>query len=329
HASVNVRARIDGEIIGVHIKDGAMVHEGDPLFTLDPRGPEAQLRQAEAQLAKNQASLANVRREVNRFQQLAAKDYVARSKLDEQTTQAEVLSAAIRSDEAALANARLQLSFTKIAAPITGRAGAVSLARGNIVRANDSTATLVVIHQLDPIQVAFAVPQVNLPEIQHRHAEAPLLVRVSVPGDDTAPLEGKVVFIDNAVDQTTGTIGLKASFANGRGWLWPGQLVNVTLTVKVELKVVVVHEGAVLVGQNGPYVYTLKDDLSAEIRPIKLVRSQAGLAVVAAGLKPGETLVLDGHSRLAPGLKVAPRNAGDGKPTGMGMAAAMGGEHKP
>ncbi len=307
-ATVAVKSRIDGEITEVHIQDGQAVRAGDLLFSIDNRAIRTELEQAEANLERDQALLANARRDVERLSKLASKDYVAKQSMDETATNAQSLEASVRGGEAAVEAARVQLSYTQIRAPMDARAGAVQLRRGNLVRASDST-PLLVLNQLRPIYVAFAVPQSDLPSVRAAQARAPLQVSVTVPGDSGPPLEGRVAFIDNAVDESTGTIQLNAAFDNAEERLWPGQYVNVTLTTGVDAAALVVPEQALQRGQDGTHVFLVRPDSTVELREVRVARSRRGDSVIAEGLSPGDRVVVDGQLRLTPGARVEPRPA--------------------
>jgi multidrug efflux system membrane fusion protein len=305
-ASVAVKSRVDGEITAVHIRDGQPVKEGDLLFTIDSRSIRTELTQAEANLARDQALLENARRNVERLSKLASKDYVAKQSMDEAATNAKSLEASVRGDEAAVEAARVQLTYTEIRAPMDARAGTVQLPRGNLVRANDST-PLVVLNQMQPIYVAFSVPQTDLPTIRVAQANGPLPVSVAIPGDPAQPLQGEVTFIDNAVDETTGTIQLRATFANTEERLWPGQYVTVTLTTGIDANALVVPDQAVQRGQAGTHVFVVQPDSTVDLREVRIVRSRQGEAVVIQGLSAGDRVVVEGQLRLTPGARVEPR----------------------
>jgi multidrug efflux system membrane fusion protein len=305
-ASVAVKSRVDGEITKVHIRDGQAVKEGDLLFSIDDRAIRSEMAQAEANLSRDKALLENAQRNVTRLSKLASKDYVAKQSMDEAATNAQSLEASVRGDEAAVEAARVQLSYTQIRAPMDARAGTVQLPRGNLVRANDST-PLVVLNQIRPIYVAFAVPQSDLPTIRVAQARGRLPVSVTVPGDSGPPLQGEVAFIDNAVDETTGTIQLKATFDNAEERLWPGQYVNVTLTTGIDEAAVVVPERALQRGQDGTHVFLVLADSTVELREVRVARSRQGQAVIAEGLSAGDRVVVEGQLRLTPGARVEPR----------------------
>jgi multidrug efflux system membrane fusion protein len=313
-ASVAIKSRIDGQIVEVHFREGQEVREGDVLFTLDSRAAEAQLRQAEAQLARDRAQLANARREVDRQAELAAKNFASSQKYDEVRTTAQALEATVRAGEAVAENLRVQLSYYTILSPLRGRTGAVALKAGNTVKGND-TAPLVTINQIDPIYVAFSVPQRDLAEVREAMQQNPLGAVVQ-PLGDAKPETGELAFVDNAIDIATGTITLKAIFANAGERLWPGQFVNVTLTLRVERNALTVPAPAIQSGQAGPYVYVVRPDKTAEPRSVVVSRQAGDEAVIASGLDEGEQVVVDGQLRLTKGTPVEPqphRGAGQEK----------------
>jgi multidrug efflux system membrane fusion protein len=302
-ASVAVRARVDGQIDKVHVQDGAAVKEGALLVSLDRRPQEVAVSQAEAAVAKSQAALDSARRELKRLAPLADREFAPRQQLDNAKTAVETATAALRLDQANLAGARLQLSFTEIKAPVSGRAGIVNMPKGNLVRSNDAQ-PLVVINQITPIEVAFALPQKELPAIRAAQAAGPLAVEVTAQGDPQVA-RGQMSFIDNAIDQTTGTVKLKATFANQDERLWPGQLVDVRLVLATQSDALVVPASAVQQSQSGTYVYVVDANQAAEMRPVTVDRVLGNDAVIAKGVAEGEIVVVDGHFRLAPGMKVA------------------------
>ena len=305
-ATVVVKSRIDGQIVKVPIRDGQEVKAGDTLFVLDSRAAEAQARQTEAQLARDRAQLANSKREAERQAQLVSKSYTAAATYDTAATNAATLEATVRADEAALENMKVQITYYTITTPIDGRVGAVLLRAGNNVKAND-TIVLATVNQLHPIYVAFSLPQNRLPAIREASASHELAVTAMPPGDVGPSETGKLAFIDNAVDATTGTITLKGLFDNGKDRLWPGQFVNVSLTLRVEPNALVVPTQAVQVGQNGSYVYVVKPDKTVEPRDIAVGRAIGGDSVIAKGLAEGEQVVVDGQLRLTNGTLVEPR----------------------
>jgi len=305
-ATVVVKSRIDGQIAKVPIRDGQEVKAGDTLFVLDSRAAEAQARQAEAQLARDRAQFANAKREAERQAQLVSKNYTAAATYDTAQTNAATLEATVRADEAALDNMKVQITYYTITTPIDGHVGAVLLRAGNNVKAND-TIVIATVNQLHPIYVAFSLPQSQLPAIRDASAGRELPVTALPPGDGGPAEHGKLAFIDNAVDPTTGTITLKGIFDNKSDRLWPGQFVNVSLTLRIEPDALVVPTQAVQVGQNGSYVYVVKADKTAEPRDVTVARAIGGDSVIAKGLAEGEQVVVDGQLRLTKGTLVEMR----------------------
>jgi membrane fusion protein, multidrug efflux system len=312
-ATVVIKSRVDGQIAEVHFEEGQEVKEGDLLFTIDNLAYEAQLRQAQAQLARDRAQHERAELELKRQSDLATRGAAPQQKLDDAQMAERVYEAAMRADEAAIENAKVNLSYTLIRAPLTGRTGAVNLKRGNVVKSNDTTTNavpLVTITQMRPIYVSFTVPERHLANIRAAfdHSEH-LAVAVTVPGQGE-PIGGMLTFIDNQVDVATGTIALKATFPNDDARLWPGQFVNVTLTLGVQPNAVVVPSAAIQVGQNGPYVFVIKDNSTVELRLVGIDRSLGDKTVIASGLKPGERVVVDGQLRLNNGSRVTVQQPG-------------------
>jgi multidrug efflux system membrane fusion protein len=301
--SVAVKSRIDGQIIAVHVRDGQDVRKGQLLLELDARFLEAQLKQLEAQAARDQALLANARSLEQRYTDLHAKGFVSEEALTQARTGREAAEATVAADAAAVETARVQLSYARIAAPIGGRAGRVNLPVGNNVKANDVEA-LVVINQVAPINVSFSVPERYLPTIRSAGASRPLKVTARQEGTDGATVDGRLTFVDNAVDPQTGTIRLHATFDNGDRQLWPGQFVTVTLTLREQADALVVPSQAIQNGPNGQYVYVVKADQTAELRPVVVERTEGDAAVLARGVQAGETVVTTGQLRVTPGGKV-------------------------
>lgn len=301
-ASVAVKSRIDAVIDKVVVQDGQFVKAGDPLFQLDSRAAEAQLHQVEAALARDQAQLANAQRDVERYKQLVNKDFVSRQQFDTSSTTAKALEATVRSDEAQLENAKVLLSYYTIVAPIDGRVGLVAIKRGNSIKSND--VPLATLNQIQPIYVSLALPQSNLPELRASMTQGAVPVRVIPQGDKGTPIEGKVAFFDNTIDATSGTINVRATFANDEQRLWPGQFVNASVVVRMDSEALVVPPAAIQVGQNGNYVFVIKDDNTAETRPVTVDRTTGGQAVISKGLTPGQKVVIDGQLRLSDGARV-------------------------
>jgi multidrug efflux system membrane fusion protein len=302
-ASVAVRTRIDGQITQVAVADGQEVKAGDLLFVLDSRQAQAELAQAEAMLQRDQAQLANAQRELARLSPLGEKDFASKQQIDAARTAVAAAHAMISADQATIEHAKVQLSYTVIRAPIDGRLGTISQKLGSTIRAADAT-PLVTINQLRPIYVAFSLPERGLAELQKAMAAGPLGVVATIPGDPGAPEKGELAYIENTTDPSTGTLSVKASFDNAQERLWPGQFVNVVLTLRVEPNAIVVPSEAVQAGQTGELVFVVKPDHTVEARQVTVDRTVGAQTVIAEGLAPGERVVTVGQMRLAPGAKV-------------------------
>lgn len=306
-ATVAVKPRVDGEISDVAFQEGQDVKAGDVLFLLDKRSAEATLRATEANLARDRAQAAQARAEVRRVSELAQRDFVSRQRYDQLETAASVQEAAVRASEAAVENAKLTLSYMTIRAPIDGRTGAVSLKKGNVVRAADA-GSLVTITQIRPIYVSFTATQKDLAQIRRADDQNRIPVSVTIPDDTGPPLDGRVTFVDNNIDAGTGTIMLKATMPNEERRLWPGQFVNVVATLRVERGVLTVPSAALQVGQNGDYLYVVKPDMTAAVRHVKVARVVGDRAVVREGLAAGERVVTEGQLRLTEGTRLRDRS---------------------
>jgi len=305
YATVSVKAQVAARIEKAYFTEGKDVRKGDLLFTLDRQPFEVALQQAEANLAKDQAQLENAGAESDRYKELFQEGIVSKEQYDSMRTNADALAASVRADKAAIDKARIDLSYCSIQSPIDGRAGAVLVHPGNLIKDND--AALVVLNQIHPIYVTFSVPEQHLADIKRYQAAAPLKVGASAPNEEQAVSTGVLTFIDNTVDATTGTIKLKATFQNPDNRLWPGQFVNVALTLKTQANAVVVPSQAVQTGQAGQYVFVVKQNMTAELRPVVAGNSIAGRTVIQKGVAAGETLITDGQMRVVPGMKVAIR----------------------
>jgi multidrug efflux system membrane fusion protein len=307
-ATVAIKSQITGTLQRIHFQEGADVKKGDVLFSLDPRPFTAMLGQAQGALIRDKAQLDNARKELERYANAAKKGYVSTEQAEQAETKVATLAASIKAGEAAVENARLQLEFCTISSPIDGRTGELPVAEGNLIKANADTA-MVTINQVSPIKVAFTVPGKHFGDIKKYRDNGSL--RVSLAGPDGEPLSGRFTFLDNTLDQATGTLRLKAEFANIDRNLWPGQFVEVRLALTSRQNVTVVPAQAIQVGQHGPHVFVVKDDTSVEDRPITVGMSIDGLTVVESGLAPGERVVTDGQLQLVTGSKVEER----GKPS--------------
>jgi multidrug efflux system membrane fusion protein len=305
--SVTVRAREGGVLARVHFKEGQDVTDGQLLFTLE-RGPlEAELRQTEATLARDRAQLENAQKDASRYTELAKRGYVAQQQADQAQAVAAALEATVRADRAVVDSARLRLGYMTIRAPLAGRTGTLLVHEGDVIKANDTP--LVLVNQLRPIDVTFTLPERELDAVR-RASSAGILPVVATGARDATPLaEGRLGFIDNRVDPATGTIQLKATFANDAGQLWPGAYVNVVMTLGTDPAAVVVPTVAVQRGQEGTYVFVVKPDRTVESRPVNVRREVGTESVIAQGLAPGETVVTEGQLRLAPGARVELRQA--------------------
>jgi membrane fusion protein, multidrug efflux system len=298
-----IKTRVDGEIVKVDFKEGQEVKEGDPLFQIDPRPYEAALEQAQAQKTKDEASLVGAQLDLDRYSKLLGSGYQTRQSFDEQTATVGALKAAIKGDQAAIDNARLNLEYADIRSPIDGRTGARLVDKGNLVHAADNTA-LVTVTELRPIFVSFTLPQDTLDAIRQEQQKAPLAVQ-AFDGQNTMLLStGKLTLIDNTIDQATGTIHLKARFDNTDERLWPGEFVNLRVVLKVRHGVPTVPAQTVQQGPEGDYAYVIKPDDTVERRDVSVAIVQDGVAVVSKGLKPGERVVVDGQFRLTDGAHV-------------------------
>jgi multidrug efflux system membrane fusion protein len=296
-----VAAQVDGIVQHVSFREGDEVSAGQVLFAIDPRPYVAALGQAQGALARDEAQAAIAERDRARFEDLAEKEYVTPQQLDQARANAAALRATLQADSAAVARARLDLDRATVRAPIAGRTGSVLVRVGNLVRAGGGE-PLVVINRLSPILVRFAVPATELPGLQR--AGPGLAVRAIPVGDSGAGTTGTLTFVDNAVDSLTGTILLKASFANRDHALWPGALVRVALTVTIERDALVVPLSAVLTGQQGASVFVLGDSGRVHLRKVTVGRTTDRIAVLSSGVEAGDTVVTDGQVRLTDGTRV-------------------------
>jgi multidrug efflux system membrane fusion protein len=304
-SSVTVRTRVDGQLDKVAFTEGQDVKKGQLLAQLDPRTLQAQLQQAQAARAKDQATLANARADLKRYETLIAQDAATQQQLDTQKALVNQLAASVQADDAAVNAAQVQLGFTTITAPIGGRAGARLVDPGNIVHAADA-AGLVVINQIDPISVVFTLPDDAVQETIHALDARKTVVVQAFPRDGSRMLAtGSLTLLNNQIDTSTGTVQLKASFPNAHHDLWPGQYVNVRLVLGTREKALTVPEQAVQRSQDGVYVYVVDDRTkTVQSRTIALAQVQDGIAVAASGLEAGARVVVDGQFKLKPGAQV-------------------------
>ena len=306
-ASVGIRSRINGTLDSVHFKEGQPVRKGDMLFSIDHRPYVAQVKAKEAQLAKDQAELANARKDLDRYLPASKNGYVSQAQADQAATRVATLAASVQADEAELDNARLDLEYCSLNAPISGIAGEILADEGNLIKAN-ADSVLVTINRISPITVAFDIPGEKLAEVRQAKAKAALKVQVRPPAGGSRTLTGTLSFVDNTIDPATGTILVKADFANTDGELWPGGLVPVTLMLATRQGVPVVPSQAVQTGQDGAHVYVVRGDATVEYRQVVAGPKSDGQTVIEQGLKAGERVVTDGHLQLVDGGKVLDRS---------------------
>jgi multidrug efflux system membrane fusion protein len=308
-ATVAVKSRIDGLVVQVGFNEGDYVQAGDPLFKLDDRTARAQLTEAQANLARDKAQLADARRILSRNEALAERGFAAKATLETSRATVDALEAAAAADAAQIENIQAQLDYTIIRAPIAGRTGAQAFKLGANVKANDTT-PLVVINQTRPITVQFSMPQTELSALRAAQARQPLPVRVTVRGSRQVTVTGTLTFIDNAVNQASGTIALKATLDNQDEALWPGQFVDVSLLMDTVPGVPTLPAKAILVGQQGTYVFVIKPDQTVEARAVEVSRTVDGVAFISHGVAPGERVATDNQLRLSPGSAVTVDNVG-------------------
>jgi multidrug efflux system membrane fusion protein len=330
-STVDVRSQVTGQLSAIHFREGQDVAKGAPLFTLDARPFQAALSQAEAVLARDTAQASNARTQLERAKNLFDRGLISRDQYDTQNASASALEAPLAADRAQVETARLNLQYTRITAPISGRTGALQVHVGDLIRANDTT-PMVVINQVNPIYVTFSLPGRLLSDIRQQQAKGALKLEAMQSGapqtsaadgtapaapatapqpgaaSDTPPVEtGTLTFIDNSIDPTTGTIKLKGTFTNANHALWPGLFTQVTLLLRTEPNALVVPAAAVQESQQGQFVYVVTPDHTAEVRPVKVERQDGEVAVIAQGINPGDEVVTDGQLRLTPGARVSTR----------------------
>ena len=308
-STVSVRAQITGEMTSVNFKEGEEVEKGQVLVTLDKRPFEAALQQAQATLEKDTAQAANARSQAARYQDLLQRGIATHEQVDTMRTQAAALEATVAADRASLETAKVQLTYATITAPMSGRTGLLQVHPGNLVRAQDAQ-PIVTINKITPVYVSFSVPEAQLPALKRFiAAQGTLPASAIAPTESGAPSTGRINFIDNAVDPTTGTIKVKGTFPNDDRRLWPGQFVNVTVTLTSDANAIVVPSVAVQTGQQGTYVFTVQPDETVALRPVTVARLAGDETVIQTGVSVGDMVVTDGHLRLVPGSRISVKNA--------------------
>jgi multidrug efflux system membrane fusion protein len=303
YLKVTIRSQITGQLTHVHFREGQEVKQGDPLFTIDPRPPQGALEQAKANLARDAALLENARIEFERAKKLFDSALISRDDFDKARANLDTLKGTVLADRAAISGAELNVEFTSIRSPVDGVTGNLLVSPGNIVKAPDDA--MLTINQIHPIYVSFSVPERSLPEIKKEMLKKTLTVEAAFQKLSGPPPQGKLTFIDNTVDPTTGMIQLKATFPNENSVLWPGQFVQVSLTLSEQPHVVVVPSEAIQNSQNGEFIFVVKADQTVEMRPVVTGITRDDETLVEKGLKGGETVVIDGQLRLVPGAKVS------------------------
>jgi len=288
----------------LNFKEGDDVTKGQVLFTLDRRPFEAALKQAEANVKRDLAQAANAAVQAQRYADLEQRGIATREQVETASTNAEALQATVGADQAAIENATIQLEYATIQAPISGRTGALMVHPGNLVRANDVT-PLVVINQVSPLYISFSIPEATLPQLKEHLSAGSVHVDVRPPTDSGAPAGGQITFVDNNVDPTTGTIKVKAEIPNADRRLWPGQFVNVVVTLTADRHALVVPSAAVQNGPPGSYVFVVKQDQTVELRTVEVARVRGNEMVLKSGVSAGDVVITDGHLRLVPGSRIS------------------------
>ncbi len=303
YQTVQIRSQVSGQIQKIFFKEGEDVHQGQPLFQLDKRPFQADLEKAIGQMKHDQAQAENSRIQADRYSGLEKQGIVSHEQAEQLRAQAKADASAVEADKAAVEAARVQLQYTDIVAPINARTGSLMINLGNLVKAND-TPYLLQLNQVTPIYVTFSVPETNLDRVRQRFSSGQLKVLAYPKGQADSPAEGRLTFIDNGVDTTTGMLKLKGTFQNADRRLWPGEFVDVALVLSTQKNVVVVPTKAVQTGQQGEYVYVVRTDSTAESRPVKTAGTYQNLTLIADGLKAGEQVIVNGQLRVAPNAKV-------------------------
>jgi len=302
YSTVVVKSQLDGQLSRAYFQEGQDVNEGDLLFTIDSRPYDSALKQAEANLARDLAQEKNARAQADRAQKLYEGGLISREQYDQFSSNASALEAAVRADQAAVENAKIQLEYCSIRSLLAGRTGKLLVHPGNVVKANDTA--LLEINQISPLYVNFSVPEQHLREIKEYQAQGKLKVEAIPPQDGARSEEGLLTFFNNTVDSTTGSILLRATFRNSQKRLWPGQFVNVVLRLTSHPNTVVAPTQAVQAGQQGHYVFVVGPNLTVDSHPVVVGPAIGGETVIENGLQPGDKVVTDGQLRLFPGAKI-------------------------
>ena len=312
--TVAIKPQVNGQLVDVAFKEGQEVRKGQVLFRIDPRPYEDALNKSRSMLARDQAQAAQAEQDEQRTQSLVDQKLAPQEQLDTAHSNTLSLQAAMKADAAQVESDQLQLTYCTIISPIDGRTGDLQVDVGNIVQAN--TSVLVTINRLAPIFVGFSLPEQNLSDVKRYMAAGDLKIQATITGEEATPINGTLTFIDNTVDSASGTFALKGTFANADRRLWPGQYVNVTLTVTTQKDAIVVPTAALQSGQNGQFVFVVKADRTVEMRPVTVSRQVGPVSVVSAGVKPDETVVTDGQLLLVPGATADVKPAAGAQPQG-------------
>jgi membrane fusion protein, multidrug efflux system len=304
YSTVSIKARVGGQIVQVNFQEGQDVEKGQLLFVIDPRPLQAALKQVEANLARDKALANKAQADAGRYAELIKKQFVSQQEYDQARATSESLAATVNADQVAVENARLMLSYCYINAPISGRTGNLIANLGNQIKADADTA-MVVINQIQPIYVSFAIPQQSLAEVRKFMTAEKIPVETVIAGQEDNPERGTLTFLNNTVDTATGTIQCKATFVNPHKRLWPGLFVNVVVQLTSQPNAILVPSQAIQTGQDGQFVFVVKDDLTVEVRPVEVGLPIGKDVIVTKGLKSGERVVTDGQLRLVPGALVS------------------------
>ena len=324
YQTVQIRSQVSGQIQRIFFKEGEDVRQGQQLFQLDKRPFQADLAKAIGQMKHDQAQAENSRIQAERYSGLEKEGIVSHEQADLLRAQAQAELSAVDADNAAVDAARVQLQYTDIVAPISARAGSLMINLGNLVKAND-TPYLLQLNQVTPIYVTFSVPEANLDRLRLRFSSGQLKILAYPKGQSDSPAEGRLTFIDNGVDTTTGMFKLKGTFQNKDRRLWPGEYVDVALVLSTQKNAVVVPTKAIQTGQQGEYVYVVRPDSTAESRPVKTAGAYQNLTLIAEGLKTGEQVIVNGQLRVAPNAKVVVQSTVPGTQTGATPAGGPAG----